>query len=596
MDVEAGEHDVALSTVKPDIIEFEFTKDGLIEIKDHKMGMNWPVVYIILGKKEVYVGETNSAYRRMKQHLDDPRRKDMDLFFVVFDHTLNKSVILDMEQSLIHLFAAYNRFKLQNENGGQSEKHEYYQRFYYQTRVEEVWDWFKGNNYVDKTYWSLRNTNLYKYSPYIALNSNQSDVCNAILSGFFPEDMSKKSGMVVVRGVAGTGKTIVAIHMISKLLRVNEINSEPIPFSDEMNDDVRIENNILHYIRNLGRKLKIAFVQPMTSIRNTMIQVFKESGLKGCEVIGPHGVVGENYDIVFVDEAHRLIDGSNLGQQTGSYREKCEKIGITDIKNSSALDLIIKSCPRCVIFYDSEQSIRSNDMTEEHFRNAVGDVYDNYTLTTEMRCLGGMAYMEYISRIFSRTQDKKEAMESGFEVLLFDDVSVMTDRIISLNKDVGLCRNVAGYAWKWVTKGKTQKEIINSDLFDIDIDGHRYFWNTESKKGWISREDSVNEIGCVHTTQGFDLNYVGVIIGNDLRFENGNIIADPRGSHDSKIKNVKDLGEARKYIVNSYKVLMSRGVKGCFIYVCNPGLRAYMKQFFDTYNPNSEKEIADKTD
>ena len=123
-----------------EIREFEFSQTGLSVLREHSMGQNWPVVYLINNKSELYVGETTSAGGRFYQHLNNPERKNLKKIRIVFDDQFNKSAILDIEQTLIQMFLADQKFALQNRNGGQSCKHDYYQRALYQAKVDDIWN------------------------------------------------------------------------------------------------------------------------------------------------------------------------------------------------------------------------------------------------------------------------------------------------------------------------------------------------------------------------------------------------------------------------------------------------------------------------
>lgn len=159
----------------------------------------------------------------------------------------------------------------------------------------------------------------------------------------------------------------------------------------------------------------------------------------------------------------------------------------------------------------------------------------------------------------------------------------MFEEIQSLNSDPtgkGYSRVVAGFAWPWEAKK-------DSSIRDIEIEGKKYPWNTK-QEGWITSPNAVREIGCVHTTQGFDLAYVGVVIGPDLRYDKKKkrIVVDRGHVFDANMKNgiAKDKAgdeQLRSFVLNSYKVLLTRGVRGCFVYVVDKNLREYLKQFID---------------
>ena len=163
----------------------------------------------------------------------------------------------------------------------------------------------------------------------------------------------------------------------------------------------------------------------------------------------------------------------------------------------------------------------------------------------------------------------------------YDHIEDMVQRIKAQDKAVGLSRTVAGYAWKWISKGcSTIEEVREKGLEDISIEGHKYIWNMSSQE-WILRPTAIDEIGCIHTTQGYDLNYVGVIFGEEIDYDKTtNQITIHRDKfYDSNVARNASAEDLKKYIINAYKVMMSRGIRGCYIYVCNPNLKEYLSRF-----------------
>ena len=150
----------------------------------------------------------------------------------------------------------------------------------------------------------------------------------------------------------------------------------------------------------------------------------------------------------------------------------------------------------------------------------------------------------------------------------------MRNDILYLNEEVGLSRLLAGFAWKYKSKK-------NPDLYDIDIDGHQLRWN-QTVKDWVNSPNSANEVGSIHTIQGYDLNFAGVIIGNDLGYDpinqkivfDRNCYFDAKGKENNKVLGVKySDAEILQYVLNIYRVLLTRGIKGTFVYVCDLELR-----------------------
>jgi DUF2075 family protein len=140
------------------------------------------------------------------------------------------------------------------------------------------------------------------------------------------------------------------------------------------------------------------------------------------------------------------------------------------------------------------------------------------------------------------------------------------------NKKLGLSRVVAGYAWPWHTKKGTRD-------YDIEIDGLKLIWNS-SLKNWVNSKNSINEVGCIHTIQGYDLNYVGVIIGPEICYDpkkNKILINKEKYFDINGRKGVLNEDELKLYIINIYKTLLTRGIKGCYVYIVDKNLKNYFQ-------------------
>lgn len=571
-----------------DIRRYDFSKDGLSVLQKHPRGVNWPVVYIInsdnTGGNELYVGETTSAGARFKQHLKNDERTSLDTIRIVFDDHFNKSAILDIEQTLIQMFLADQTYSLQNKNGGQSCKHDYYQRAKYQAKVDIIWNQMKDALKIKQNASKVRNSNLFKYSPYNTLTPEQESVAHEILNKALYCIDNNVTGTSVLSGKAGTGKSIVMIHMMYTLM-----NAMSVTFNDQdLTPDEQLELGERIALANRIREhdnLKIAFVVPMTSIRKTFKSVFhasKSAGLKASMVIGPQDVLKDEYDIVFVDESHRLARRKGI-TSFGSFDDACVKLGL-DSDVATQLDMIQLKSKYTVLVYDENQTVKASDLTQEQFQRALS-LHDNThtaSLQTQMRCMGGQSYINYLDEIFRVAQKSKKNIKD-YCFKLWDDPNAMIDKIRELDNEYSLCRVVAGYSWEWKSKGCTSvSEAIKNGLADIELEGKKYVWN-RSNQEWIIREDAIEEIGCIHTTQGYDLNYVAVILGHEIDYDNesNSIVIDRSKFYDKKVKSGVSDEELRQYIINSYKVMMSRGIKGCYVYACNKSLQDYLRQFVD---------------
>lgn len=190
-----------------------------------------------------------------------------------------------------------------------------------------------------------------------------------------------------------------------------------------------------------------------------------------------------------------------------------------------------------------------------------------------MRVRAGADYVEFV-RALLRDEAPSLPELGEYELRLFDDLGEMRDAIRQKDAEVGLSRLVAGYAWDWASKK-------NPDAFDIELDGERMRWNG-TDKDWINSKGALEEVGSIHTVQGYDLNYAGVIIGPDLRLDTatGRIVADRENYRDKKGKentgHLKDVfgdDDLLTSIRNIYGVLLTRGMRGTYVYVCDPLLK-----------------------
>ncbi len=570
-----------------EISTLKFNDNTPSNLKHLKYGCNWPVVYILNNNEEAYIGETTDASIRSNQHLANEIRRNLDKMNIIGDDTFNKSSILDLESFLIKYMSADKRFKLQNGNGG-LQNHNYYQRKMYEDKFKEIWIQLKSKGLVKNDLRMIENTDLFKYSPYKSLTVDQYMIVNSILSDLADLVNKKESGTFVVEGGAGTGKTILGIYILKLLMQSKD--SKQIEIEED-----QVEQNLsdILKINDAIDDLKIGLVIPMDNLRTTLKKVFKHiKGLNSNMVLSPHdiGKSEEMYDLLIIDEAHRLRRRKNLTQY-GTFDENNRKMNLG--KNGTELDWILLKSKYQLFFYDEGQSIKPTDIRKDDFNKLMlRKHFHSYKLSTQLRCIaGGEEYVDYIKAIFSNNPPKRKVLFKNYDLKIFDDVNEMVENIKNKDKEFGLCRNIAGYAWKWNSKGNgvplhkdkvDYNKIIDNNVFDIEIDGNKYIWNTQATD-WINSPNSVNEIGSIHTTQGFDLNYTGLIIGNELKYDSKKqkFVIERKNYYDAKGKADTTDAELERYILNIYQTMMLRGMIGTYIYVCDPGLREYLKKFID---------------
>ena len=518
---------------------FEFGPRGFEEIRKYHYGYDWPVVYVLEATNEAYVGETTNFYNRSRQHFENIERRTLKRAHIITDETYNKSATLDIEAFLIEHLAAEGSLLLQNKNDG-LRNHNYYQRAEYRAKCEIIWKELISKGLVSKEVYEIENSDLFKYSPYKTLTEEQYFFVKKLVKDIENEVATT----YVVEGAPGTGKTILATYLM-KYLKDHE--------------------NTKH--------LKIALIAPMSSLRGTIQQVFRStSGLKANMVIGPNDVAKNLYDLVIVDEAHRLKKRKNLGAAFRAFDKVNAKLGLH--KEATQLDWILSNTKRQVLFYDQGQSVLPADIDDIDLRNKGAQFYK---LTKQMRIQAGEDYMHFVDALLNQKNIKKTVFED-YEFRLFDDISEMYQRIKSKDKEFGLCRMVAGFAWPWVTN--PANDGISSQDYDIEIEGHKFRWNSKTKD-WVNSVNAVNEVGCIHTVQGYGMNYVGVIIGPELSYNEseGKIIVDKskycdRNGH----AGVADPKELERYIINIYRTLLTRGIKGTYVFVVDKKLRKVFKE------------------
>ena len=505
---------------------------------------NWPMLYILENGKQAYIGESNHVKTRMNQHHSSEEKNIFDKVHFIYSKKFNQSVTFDYESKLIQYIVADELFEVTNKNAGIADK-EYYDKSTYDNSFYTLWNSLKKEKLVKHSIEEIENSDLFKYSPYKELNDSQREAVEEIVEAI----KENKKQVVVVNGMPGSGKTIVAIY-IMKLLRD----------SDDYKDK------------------KIALVIPPTSLRKSLSSVFKSIyGLKSSDVIGPSDVVKEHYDILLVDEAHRLHQYKNIVNRA-SFKENCERLGLDT--QSDELDWIMKQCDCPILFYDSNQVVGPSGINIERFSSKMKNNQEKrlvkyYHLLTQMRVKGGNGYINAVDDILSGKCTKKISF-SDYEFKLINKFADFNDLQQEKEKKYSLCRMVAGYSWEWKSKN-------NKTQYDIEIEGIKKQWNYRLEN-WVLSEGAENQVGCIHTIQGFDLNYCFVIFGEEIGYDTQKkeIIIRPNKYFDANGKKTATYEELLEYIKHIYYVLMTRGIKGTYLYVCDEKLKEYMSTVIET--------------
>lgn len=297
------------------------------------------------------------------------------------------------------------------------------------------------------------------------------------------------------------------------------------------------------------------------------INLFKGSGsFYDCE--------SNSFDVLIVDEAHRLNKKSGLFSNLGENQ-------IKEIINSSLFS---------IFFIDENQRVTlkdngSIDEIKKYARYYNAGIH-KMELKSQFRCDGSDGYLAWLDNVLEIRETANFDLDNKYDFKVFDNPNELRKAIEEKNKVNNKSRLVAGYCWNWISEGKNK-----SDVYDITIPEYNFgmSWNLGNSSTWAIDKESVNEIGCIHTCQGLEFDYVGVIIGDDLRYENNHIITDytKRAKTDQSIKGINKIAkeegieEAKRItdsiIKNTYKTLMTRGMKGCYVYCTDKKLNEYLK-------------------
>lgn len=572
----------------------QFNKDTKFEVQNirHKgvdVGNNWPVVYILNNDKEAYVGETVNAARRMDQHWQNEDRRVLTEVRIISDETFNKSTILDLESFLIKYMSADGIFSLQNGNNGVQD-HQYFHKNEYHALFEEIWHKLIKCGIAKQEILEIENSELFKYSPYKALGAEQQESEREILKALSNYGDKEHGVNIIVRGGAGTGKTILAIYLIKLLVDLNATFKEDSTEVEELQEEYldKFGSSIV-YAENLNDIKKIGIVIPQSSLKTSVKEVFKTvKGLSPVMVLSPSDVVkdymrtGVPFDLLLVDESHRLK--CRYQGHLSNYRpfDECNEALGLDKMQGTELDWIMLCSRNQILFRDELQTVRPCDIPGKDFLDIVKKYKKTEfgtALSTQWRCSGGNDYIDYLKNILSGKQNQFNAIQN-YEFKLYTNCDKMIQDIKDRNEKYGLCRVAAGYAWKWQSKPNYK----DYKPYDIEIQGKQYRWNT-TLENWITNPKSINEVGCIHTLQGYDLNYAGIIIGEDLKYnsEKHELYADKDCYFDQQGKSgvANKPKELLEYITNIYLTLLTRGVRGTYVYVCNDALREYLSQFIE---------------
>ena len=355
-----------------------------------------------------------------------------------------------------------------------------------------------------------------------------------------------KKRTIIVKGGPGTGKTVIAVNLLAELTQRDQM----VQYVSKNSAPRQV------YLKKLKGLIKKSSVDNM----------FKGSG--------NYTEAGRNVaHTLLCDEAHRLNEKSGM----------FHNLGENQIKE------IINAAYCSVFFIDESQRVTMDDIGSveeiEKWAKDAGSELHYLELESQFRCNGSDGYLAWLDDVLDIRKTANYDLEGiDYDIRVCDTPGEMRELVIERNKLSNRARILAGYCWEWL-----KREQNNTDYHDIKIGDFEISWNLGNGEPFAVSETSINEAGCIHTSQGLEFDYVGVIIGNDIRYENGHVITDfsKRAKTDQSLKGIKKLyqespaeaeSRADEIIKNTYRTLLTRGMKGCYIYCTDPGMSKYLKE------------------
>lgn len=395
---------------------------------------------------------------------------------------------------------------------------------------------------------SLQNaiSNMLKGNREFIMIDDQKVVYENILQLACKSQKDGKKRTIIVEGGPGTGKSVIAVQLLVGLTKKNQ-------FVQYVSKN-QAPRNV--YKAKLKGTVKLSSVDNMFRGSASYVHVGKDQ-----------------INTLIVDEAHRLEERSQYTKKTGNENQ------IKEIINAS----------KCSVFFiDESQRVTMSDIGSvdeiKKWAKVESSEITQLKLLSQFRCNGSDGYLAWVDNTLEIQPTANYNLEDiDYDIRVLDSPLEVRELIIEKNKINHRSRMLAGYCWDWIRDGKN-----NSKVHDIKIGDFEMSWNLGNSIFALD-ETSIDEIGCIHTSQGLEFDYVGLIIGDDMRYENHHIVTDvsKRAKTDQSMKGIKKLDKqdhckaeekADEIIKNTYRTLMTRGMKGCYIYCTDQNLRNYLKQ------------------
>ncbi len=358
-------------------------------------------------------------------------------------------------------------------------------------------------------------------------------------------EKDSKKRVLIASGGPGTGKTVIAVNLLARLTQEGV-------FAQYCS-----KNSAPREVYK--RKLK------GHRTRSSVDNMFKSSW---AYVDTPENAIG----VVIADEAHRLNEKSGLYGNLGTNQ----------------IHEIIRASRFSTFFIDESQRVTVKDIGSineiKYWASVNGaEVYEE-ELASQFRCNGSDGYLAWLDDVLDIRQTANYDLDDiNYEFVVLDSPQEMRDMVVKRNEQCGNARILAGYCWNWLRAGRADTNVHDIKIGDFEIS-----WNLDDGEAFAISPTSINEAGCIHTTQGLEFEYVGVIIGDDLRYEDGHLVTDytKRARTDQSIRGLRQMEAedpegaqrlAAEIIKNTYRTLMTRGMRGCYVYATDSELRDYLR-------------------
>ncbi|MBM7610146.1 DUF2075 family protein/adenylate kinase [Lysinibacillus composti] len=532
-----------------EIVTWPFQDKSLNQIGNNESYLNYPVIYILNGSKEAYIGETVYFKKRMRSHIKNKERKSLEYMHLIKHEEFNRSATFHLETKLINYFLGDEKYKLQNKSKTTNDfTHNYFNKpFYDQGVFKELWIKLFEKGIVANEQHVIENKDIFKLSPFKELSLEQIDLKEKVIEFCEAQvqlQQHEYGSLFVIKGEAGVGKSVVLSSIFNTIQEQTTEASSPLYKTENYlvvnhEEMYKTYKGIASQLKHLKAK---NFAKP-TPLINQLIKQDKK------------------VDIILVDEAHLLLT------RPDTYN---------NFHAQNQLEELLKLAKVVVMVYDSDQVLKLKSLWQELTLEILVEKSSHteyYELTNQFRMQANDEVIEWINQ-FKQKRLLPLPYDEGYEFKVFVTLKEMHEAIKTKNNEYGLSRVVSTFDYLHKKDGGVY--YITEDRGEYQIP-----WNiTDSKFTWAEKASTVNEAGSIYTIQGFDLNYVGVILGPSISYDEqtDRLVIKTEAYKDvgaySGTEGIENVEAAKERIIlNSVNILMKRGIKGLYIYASDEALR-----------------------